>query len=86
MLAFISFLVEEKNDENILSQISKSEYIKNDERMKKSKMSRCTTLHFSWKWNYGGLKFMFEETFCRLFMRTFFPFLIGYVSYGDRKK
>ena len=31
-------------------------------------MSYCTTLHVSWKWNYGSLKFMFKEAFCVLHM------------------
>ena len=38
--------------------------------MERSKMSYCTKFHVSWKWNYGGLKFMFEEAFCVLRMRN----------------
>ena len=33
-------------------------------------MSYHTTLHVSWKLNYGGLKFIFEETFCVLHVRN----------------
>ena len=59
--------------------------------MERSKMRYCTTLHVSWKWNYGGLKFIFKEAFCVLRMRNerFFIFerlcLVTDVSYGDGK-
>ena len=42
----------------------------NEECLERSKMSCWTALHVSWKWNYGGLKFMLEEAFCVLHMRN----------------
>ena len=72
-----SLYMEVKNDEKILFQISKSKYIEIRSAWKKSKMSYCTTLHVSWKWNYGGLKFMFAEAFCVVRMRNELCFSIG---------
>ena len=57
--------------------------------MERGEMSYCTTLHVFWKWNCGGLKFMFEVAFCVHAKRDFFHFdrlyLLTDVSPGDRK-
>ena len=55
---------------------------RNKERMERSKMSYCIKLHVSWKWNYRGLKSIFEEAFCvlRMLDELFFYFLSGYDS------
>ena len=64
---------------------------RNKERMERTEMKYCTTLHVSSKWNYGGLKFMFGEAFCVLFIHNehFFIsdqfYLVTVVSYGDGK-
>ena len=47
----------------------------------KKKVNHGTTLHVSWKWNYGGLKFMLDDAFRVLRMRhALFSFLIGCVG------
>ena len=78
MLAFISFL----RRKNFTSDEQKWIH-RNKERMERSKMSHCTTLHVSWKWNYAGLKFMFEEAFCVLRIRDELFFIFWLVVSHD---
>ena len=77
MLAFISFLGRKKWLKIFISDEQKWIH-RHKERKERSKMSYCTTSRVSWKWNYRGLTFMFEEAFCVLRMHNaYLSFLIG---------
>ena len=58
--------------------------------MERNKMSYCTTLRVSWKWNYGALKLFELGILCTAHaQRDFFIFdrlyLMTYVSSEDGK-
>ena len=83
--------LEGENDEKKIISNKQKLIHRNEERMERSKMNHCATLHASWRWNYGGLKVNVEEAFCVLQMRNelFFIFdwlhLVTDVSYMNDK-
>ena len=76
------FLWKEKKTKNFISDKQKRIH-RNKERTERIKMNYCITVHVSWKWNYGGLKFILEEAFVYCACATSFFSFWSVVSYDS---